>query len=203
MQIEHRGLRPTIHPTAVIAPGAIISGNVAIGENTAVLHGAVITAEGGAVAIGANCVIMEHAVVRGTKRHPARIGNNCLVGPNGYVSGATIEDNVFLATGTATFNGARIGARSTVRIHGVVHVNTVLPEESTVPIGWIAVGDPAEIHPPGEHDAIWAVQQKLDFPNTVFGLERASTGGTCMPEAMRRYTRALQAHRDDVELEQG
>jgi hypothetical protein len=104
---------------------------------------------------------------------------------------------VFVATGASVFNGARLGARSEVRINGVVHVNTVVPAGATVPIGWVAVGDPAQILAPGDHERIWAVQQTLDFPGTVFGLERAAEGGTVMPEMTRRYTRALAAHRGD------
>ena len=37
------------------------------------------------------------------------------------------------------------GARCEVRIHGVVHVNTVLAPETVVPSGWIAAGDPAQL----------------------------------------------------------
>jgi hypothetical protein len=70
-----------------------------------------------------------------------------------------------------------------------------------VPIGWIAVGSPAEIRPPNEHDEIWAVQQHLDFPRTVFGMKRAEPGETNMPEAMPRYCHALAKHRDDIEVE--
>jgi hypothetical protein len=40
-----------------------------------------------------------------------------------------------------------------------VHLRTVLPEGATVPLGWIAVGDPAEILPPYEHERIWAIQK--------------------------------------------
>lgn len=198
MKIEHRGQKPRVHPSATVAAGAIVSGDVTVGENTCILAGAVVTAHGGRVVIGANCVVMEQAVVRGTKRHPATIGDNCLVGPHGYVTGATIEDNVFLATGSAVFNGAVVKTRAEVRIHGVVHVNTVLEEDATVPIGWVAVGRPAEVRPPNEHDQIWRIQQMLDFPGTVFGVGRAEPGGTNMPEFMRKYCRALAAHGDDV-----
>jgi carbonic anhydrase/acetyltransferase-like protein (isoleucine patch superfamily) len=201
MLIEHRGRSPVIHPSATIAPNATICGDVTIGENTAVLFGAVITAQGGPIVIGRNCVVMEQAVVRATPKHPCTIGDNCLVGPHGYVSGATVEDNVFCATGSAVFNGARLETRSEVRIHGVVHINTVLSAGTTVPISWVAVGDPAEIRPPNEHDEIWAVQQTLDFPGTVFGMDRSKMGETKMPEAMRRYTRALGWHQDDRIIE--
>ena len=75
----------------------------------------------------------------------------------------TAEDGCFVATGAALFPGAHLGTGGTeVRIHGVVQVNTVLEPGSTVPIGWIAVGDPAQILPPDRHDDIWAIQRELD-----------------------------------------
>ena len=70
----------------------------------------------------------------------------------------------------------------------------VLAPEATVPIGWVAVGDPARLFPPGDHDGIWAVQEGLDFPGYVFGVPRS---GNIMPEVSRRYGRALGRHRDD------
>jgi len=197
MLLEHKGERPRIHETAYIAPTATVCGDVTIGAESRVLFGAVLVAEGGRVTIGEHCIIMEQAVLRGTTRHPVNLGNHVLVGPHAHLSGCTVEDSVFVATGASVFNGARLGAGSEVRISGVVHVNTALPAGATVPIGWVAVGDPAQILPPDEHERIWAVQTTLDFPRTVFGLERAPEGESIMPELTRRYARALGAHRHD------
>ena len=55
-------------------------------------------------------------------------------------------------------------------LHGHVHH---LGRGAVVPIGWIAVGDPARILPPGRHEEIWAIQQELDFPGTVYGVARS------------------------------
>jgi hypothetical protein len=84
-----------------------------------------------------------------------------------------------------------------VRINATVHLLTNLPEDATVPIGWVAVGDPARILPPEAHDAIWAIQEPLNFPQEVFGVDRPKPGETRMPEIMARYCRALSRHRDD------
>jgi carbonic anhydrase/acetyltransferase-like protein (isoleucine patch superfamily) len=200
MLLEHLGQRPRIHETAYIAPTATVCGDVTIGAESRVLFGAVLVAEGGPVTIGRHCIVMEQAVVRGTARHPARLGDHVLVGPHAHLSGCTVEESVFVATGASVFNGARLGAASEVRINGVVHVNTAVAAGATVPIGWVAVGDPAQILPPDEHERIWAVQKTLEFPRTVFGLERAPAGGTIMPELTRRYGRALGAHRQDHPL---
>ena len=202
MLIEHQGKRPRVHDSAYVAPTAVLCGDVTVGENSRVLFGAVLVGDGGPVDIGRQCIIMENAVVRGTPRHPTRLGDHVLVGPRAYLSGCTVEDCVFLATGATVFNGARIGARAEVRVNGTVHIETVVPADATVPIGWIAVGDPVEIRPPGEHDEIWAAQEPLDFPRTVFGLERPPPGETIMPELTRRYAKALARHMDDSILDE-
>lgn len=201
MLLEHQGKRPHIHQSAYVAPTATVCGDVTIGENSRVLFGAVITAEGGPVEIGAHCIVMETAVIRSTSRHPTRIGDHVLVGPRAYLTGCTVEDSVFLATGATVFNGARIGTRAEVRINGVVHLKTVLAADALVPIGWIAVGDPAEILPPHEHERIWAIQEPLNFPRTVFGMERPAAGETLMPEMTRRYAKALAGHLGDQILD--
>jgi carbonic anhydrase/acetyltransferase-like protein (isoleucine patch superfamily) len=71
VEIRHRGKVPSIDPDAYIAPTAVLSGEVRIGPGSCVLPGAVLAADGGPVEVGANCVIMEHAVLRGTPRHPS------------------------------------------------------------------------------------------------------------------------------------
>jgi carbonic anhydrase/acetyltransferase-like protein (isoleucine patch superfamily) len=157
----------------------------------------VLTAENGSISIGQNCVIMDTAVIRGLKRNPVRIGNNVLVGPRAYLTGCEVEDNAFLATGATIFNGARVGTRATVRINGIVHIRTVLPPDAVVPLNWIAVGDPAEILPPNDHDRIWAIQRELNFPKYVFGIEGRPPIGKVMSEVMPRYARALQLHNGD------
>ena len=198
MLIAHRGAKPAVHETACVAPTAVLCGDVTIGPGTHVSFGAVVTAAGAPVAIGANCVVMENAVLRGTPGHPLALGDRVLVGPHAHLTGCTVEDDCFLATGCALFTGAHIGRGAEVRIHGVVHLRTGLPAGATVPIGWVAVGDPCRILPPDRHAEIWAIQEPLDFARTAFGLDRAADQGAFMRAAMPRYAAALnRRHRED------
>ncbi|WP_309102226.1 gamma carbonic anhydrase family protein [Microbacterium sp.] len=198
MLYEHLGARPRIHRTAVIAPTAVISGDVEIGADCQVLHGAVITAEGGPITLGENVIVMENAIVRASSANPVHIGDHVLIGPGASVSGAIIGDEVFLATGTRVFNGARIKDRAEVRINGVVHLRTVLPEDAVVPIGWVAVGDPVQVLSPDRHDEIAAAQRELDFPGYVFGVDRDTPD--VMVQLTERYGRSLARHADDCEI---
>lgn len=202
MFFEHGGHSPQVHPTTRIACNAILCGDVSIGPNCSVGFGAVLTAESGPIRIGANCVIMDTAVLRGVRGAPLTLGDNVLVGPHAYLTGCTIEDEVFLATGCAVFNGAHIGRGAEIRINGIVHLRTVLLPHAAVPLGWIGVGDPAHILPPDQHDAIWTLQKPLDFPRSVFGVERPPEGQTIMPEVMPCYAGALvRWHADDQPVE--
>jgi carbonic anhydrase/acetyltransferase-like protein (isoleucine patch superfamily) len=193
MIIEHRGRRPVVPASAYVAPSAVVCGAVVLGERTRILHGAVLTAEDGEVRAGDDVVVMENALVRGRGRHPATLGDAVLIGPHAHVNGATIEDEVFVATGASLFPGSVVGTRSELRINSVLHVNSRLPAGTVVPIGWIAAGDPAELFPPDQHDALWAVQRDLDFPGTVYGVPR----GTSMRTIMARQTEFYGEHRAD------
>ena len=79
MLYSHDGKQPHVDATSRIAPNAVLCGDVTIGPNGSVGFGAVLTAESGPIAIGANCVIMDTAVIRGVRGNPVRIGNNVLV----------------------------------------------------------------------------------------------------------------------------
>jgi carbonic anhydrase/acetyltransferase-like protein (isoleucine patch superfamily) len=188
MLIAHEGISPKIHSTAWVAPDATVCGDVRIGPGARVLHGARLVGEaGGRISIGAETIVMENAVVRATARHNCAIDHNCLIGPNAHVAGAHVEPEVFIATGAAVFHGSRLGRGSEVRVHAIVQLRTRLEPGATVPMGWVAIGDPARLLPPDRHDEIWSIQAPLNFPDWVYGLARET------PQLMVMITRTLSA----------
>ncbi|HCU48254.1 MAG TPA: transferase [Micromonosporaceae bacterium] len=199
MLLAHAGKEPRIDPSAWVAPDATVCGEVEVGPGARIMHGARIIGEGGgAISIGRECIVMENAVIRASRRHPCRIGDHCLIGPNAHITGAVLEDQVFIATGAAIFHGANLGKGSEVRVHGTVHLRTRLEPGATVPIGWVAIGDPAQILPPDQHDQIWAVQAPLNFPDWVYGLDRDTPD--LMVEVTRKLSETLAAHAEDEPL---
>lgn len=194
MILTHLGKTPRIDPTAYVAPNAVVCGDVTIGQDCRILFGAQVIAEGGSITLGRECIVMENALLRAGGRHPLEIGNNCLVGPNAHVVGCRIEDEVFIATGAAIFHGAHLGKGSEIRVNAVVHLRTRLVPGATVPIGWVAVGDPASILPPDQHERIWEIQKPMNFPLTVYGLAREEAD---MVKITRRLAANLGSHRGD------
>ena len=194
MQFAIGERRPRIDPSAVVAPTAVLSGDVTVGRGPHVSFGAVVLGDDGPVELGEGTVVRENVVIRAGRRHPVRIGRHVLIGAHSALYGCTVGDEVFLATGVTVFHGARLGARAEVRIRGVVHVNSVLPDGACVPIGWVAVGDPASIFPPAAHEQIWAIQKTLDFPGTAYGVERGPDGRVDMRLVTERAVTAAREH---------
>ena len=104
--------RPKIHSTAYIAPTAIISGDVNIGQGCAILHGAIVTSEGAPITIGNDCVVMEHAVIKSSggeaTKHPVKIADACLIGPHALIAGATLQQGAYIGAGAKIYNAVTI-----------------------------------------------------------------------------------------------
>ncbi|MBL8150243.1 MAG: gamma carbonic anhydrase family protein [Blastocatellia bacterium] len=198
MIVEHRGKRPNIHPSAYVAPNAVISGDVTIDADARVLYGAVVTAEGAPVRVGKGVVIMENAVVRASggksKQFPTTIGDYVLIGPTAYVSGATLEYRAFIATGAIVFNGAIIERNAAVTMGSIVHVQTRVPAESVVPIHHIVIGDPCKLFSPNQADEIIDELMKRNFREYVFNLSDHDI-------LAERYSRSLGTHLQDKVLQ--
>lgn len=193
--------KPKIHSSAYVAPTATISGDVTIGADCAVLHGAVITSEGAPVTIGKETVVMENAVLKASGGKALQwalsIGDRCIVGPQAYVVGATVGNGCFVASGSKIFNGAVLEDGSGVALGAIVHVNSRVGKGTSVPMQHVAFGNPATIYPPDKAPEIHA---KMHFYEDVFNLE---AGDDVRARAAQTYAKFLRkAHAQDKVLDE-
>ena len=200
MIISSGAKKPNVHASAYVAPSAVVSGDVTIEEGCAILHGAVVAAEGAPLAVGANTVIMENAVLRSSggsaMQFPLTVGESCIIGPGAYVVGATIEPGSFIAAGAKIFNGATVESGVSVALGGIVHVNTRIASGTHVPMGHIAYGDPATVYPPQDAPKVHAA---MNFFETVFNLPQTDD---VREKAANAYSKFLRkAHAQDAIIE--
>jgi len=186
VKFEVNGRKPQVDPAAVVTPTAVLSGDVTVMAEAQVSFGAVLIGEEAPVAVGQGTVIRENVVIRSSGSHPVRIADHVLIGAQSALYGCEVGAGAFLATGVRIFHGAVIEEGAEVRINAVVHVNSRVRAGATVPIGWVAVGDPASFFPPSAHDEIWEIQKGLRFPETVYGLGRLPDGQVDMRQLTRR-----------------
>ncbi len=131
--------QPTIHPTAWVATGAVIKGDVTLEENANVWYNAVIRGDTAPVTVGKNSNVQDCAVLHVDKDCPLQIGENVTVGHGAILHGCTVEKEALIGMGAIVLNGAVIGAGSIVGAGALVTAGTVLPENS------LAVGSPAKV----------------------------------------------------------
>ena len=122
-----------------IAPGAVIAGDVVIGERSSVWYNAVIRGDLAPIFIGNHTNIQDNAVIHVTPDIPVRIGDNVTVGHGAIVHSATVEDNVLIGMGAIVLNGA------VIRKNSIVGAGALIPPGKEVPSYSVAVGVPAEL----------------------------------------------------------
>jgi hypothetical protein len=88
----------------------------------------------------------------------------------------------------------QLGSGSEVRVSRVVRLNSHLAAADTIPTGWVAVGNPAQLLPPSGHERIWKIQKPLAFPLNVYGFERSEA---TMEKTTRRLSEAVGSHVSD------
>ena len=139
---------------------------------------------------------MENAVLRGTVRHPLLIGDRVLAGPHAQLTGCAIGDEVFIAAGAMVLNGAHLGRAASVAAGAVVSLGAVVAPQARIPVGWVAVGDPARSYPPGEAEAIQAglAETGWSFLPVIFGVDDAGGRREQLCAALQRYTAAMARH---------
>ena len=109
------GKAPRIHPSAFIAPGCRIIGDVEIGAEASVWYNCVIRADVNRVVIGARSNIQDGTVIHCDSpdpRHPdgfpTLIGDDVLVGHMVMLHGCTIHDRGFVGLSATVMNGCVI-----------------------------------------------------------------------------------------------
>ena len=123
---------PTIGKNVYIAEGAVVRGDVTIGDESSVWFNAVIRADREPVVIGRGTNIQDNSVVHVETGAGVVIGNHVTVGHNAVVHGCTIGDNSLIGMNAVIMNNAVIGKNCIVGACALVTQNAVIPDGSLV-----------------------------------------------------------------------
>ncbi len=121
-----------IDPTVFIAPGAIVLGDVQLGEDASVWYNAVIRGDCATIAIGEGTNIQDLSMVHADPGFPCVVGCRVTVGHRVILHGCTVEDDCLIGMGAILLNGVRVGKGSIVGAGAVVLEGTEVPPSSLV-----------------------------------------------------------------------
>ena len=140
IRIENTRFRPElVDPSAFIAPGAVVLGDVVLGPESSVWYHAVLRGDCEQIRIGSQTNIQDGCVLHADPGFPCVLGNRVTVGHGAIVHGAIVEDDVMIGMKAVVMNGARIGRGS------IIAAGSIVTEGTEIPPGSIAMGQPAKV----------------------------------------------------------
>ena len=136
------GKSPRIHPTAFIAPTAVLIGDVTVEERASVWYNAVVRSDFGPIVIRAGANVQDCAVIHVTPRGGTEIGIGATVGHLCLIHAATIGDEALIGNGATVLDGVKVGKGAMIAAGALVTPGTEIPD------GVLAVGVPAKVKGP-------------------------------------------------------
>lgn len=128
-----------VDPSAYIAPGAIVLGDVRLSAEASVWFQAVLRGDSASIRVGCQSNVQDLCVLHADPGFPCTLGDRVTVGHAAIVHGATVEDDCLIGMRAVVMNGAKIGAGS------IVAVGAVVTEGTQVPPGSVVMGVPAKV----------------------------------------------------------
>ncbi len=136
------GKHPVIHPTAFIAPTAVIIGDVTIEERASVWYNAVLRSDFNPIVVRRGANVQDCAVIHVTPRSGVDVGAGATIGHSCVIHAATLGEECLVGNGATVLDGARIGVRAMIAAGSLVTPGTEIPD------GMLALGSPAKVRGP-------------------------------------------------------
>jgi carbonic anhydrase/acetyltransferase-like protein (isoleucine patch superfamily) len=133
------GHAPRIHESAFIAPGALVAGDVTIGEGSSVWPGCVLRGDYGSIVVGARTNIQDGSIIHATPTLSTVLGDDVVIGHGARLEGCVVEDGALIGMGAILLHEVRVGSGALVAAGAVVSPRT------QVPAGAMALGVPARV----------------------------------------------------------
>lgn len=141
--LPYQQTAPTIHPSAFVAKGAVVTGDTHIGANSSIWFNVTMRGDVNHIRIGENTNIQDGTVCHVTyKKFPLIIGNNVTIGHNATLHACTVEDFGFVGMGAVVMDGA------VVETGAMVAAGALVPPGKVVKSGEIWAGNPAKFFRP-------------------------------------------------------
>ncbi len=139
--LPFNGIWPTIENDVFIAPGAVIIGNVTIHEGASIWYNTVIRGDHptAPIIIGKHTNIQDNCTLHIDEDAPLTIGNECTIGHNAVLHGATLGDRVLVGMNAVVLSHAEIGAET------ILGACALISEHKSIPGGVLALGVPAKV----------------------------------------------------------
>ncbi len=128
-----------IHETAKIAPGAVVYGDVEVGEKSSIWYHAVVRGDDGPIRIGKYSNVQDNCTIHLDAGHEVIIGDYVTVGHGAIVHGCKIGNHCLIGMGAIILNGAVIGENC------IIGAGALITQDREIPAGSMVLGSPGKV----------------------------------------------------------
>jgi carbonic anhydrase/acetyltransferase-like protein (isoleucine patch superfamily) len=131
--------QPRLGAGVYIARGAVVLGDVTLGEHSSVWYNAVLRGDINRIEIGHHSNIQDNAVLHLADDFPCIVGNWVTIGHSAIVHACKVGDECLIGMGATILDGAEIGEQS------IIGANALVTQFTQIPPGSLVVGSPAVV----------------------------------------------------------
>jgi carbonic anhydrase/acetyltransferase-like protein (isoleucine patch superfamily) len=161
MIYEFDGQHPVIGNDTYVSETATVVGNVVIGDNCYIGHGAILRGDYGRIEIGKGTAVEEGVIIHAPPGETNRIGSRVTIGHGAIIHGKSIGDNSVIGMGAIISIRSEIGEGTIIAEGCVVKMRQIIPPDV------VAAGNPARIlrdKAPKDHESWdWVKQLYIDL----------------------------------------
>src|SRR5882762_392055 len=164
--------KPSLGNGVYIAKGAVVFGDVTIGDHSSIWYNAVARGDINRIVIGHHTNIQDNAVVHLADDFPCLVGNYVTVGHSAIVHACAVGDEVLVGMGSTILDGAVIGEQS------LIGANALVTQGAKIPPGSLVLGSPAKVVRPltaKERSELKGLAEKY-VPLAAYYLEKGIAG---------------------------
>jgi carbonic anhydrase/acetyltransferase-like protein (isoleucine patch superfamily) len=145
MIITYRGKTPKVHPSAFVAPTAVLIGDVEVGKESSIWFGAVLRGDNGPIRVGARTSVQDNAVLHVMTL--TQIDDDVTIGHAAVMEDCHVKSHALIGSNAVLLNGCVIGEGS------LIAAGSVVGERVEIPDHVLAAGAPAKVKKPIEGEA--------------------------------------------------
>lgn len=131
--------KPTLGKDVYIAKGAVVVGDVTIGDHSSVWYNAVVRGDINKIVIGHSTNIQDNAVLHLADDYACILGDYVTVGHSAIVHACTVGNESLVGMGAVILDGAEIGEQC------LIGARSLVVGGMKVPPGSMVLGSPARV----------------------------------------------------------
>ncbi len=133
------GQQPRRHHGGFIAPGAVVVGDVTLGEQSSVWYNAVLRGDINRIVVGHHTNIQDNCVLHVADDFACLVGDFVTVGHSAILHACSIGNETLVGMGSRILDGAVVGEQC------VLGAGALVTQRVQIPAGSLVLGAPAKV----------------------------------------------------------